>query len=183
VISSTLRASVISQAKLIQYLISFMLVNPESTTRRKRRRKQKPLQIIFPKPVRRLRANPEYIDRARTRSKALVGNLTGKHVAGSLGGAVATIAVPNAMRLKGWSDVMASGAVSIGGGIAVKQMDEAAGDAFMLTGLGVTGLKAVKQLMKTAKGGTARCSRTMPSSLQVYGTLIPGIYSLRTLNP
>jgi len=36
-----------------------MLVNPESTTRRKRRRKQKPLQIIFPKPVRKLRANPE----------------------------------------------------------------------------------------------------------------------------
>ena len=135
-----------------------MLVNPESTGR-KRRRKQKPLQIIFPKPVRRLRANPEYIDRARTRSKALVGNLTGKHVAGSLGGAAATIAVPNAMRLKGWSDVMASGAVSIGGGIAVKQMDEAAGDAFMLTGLGVTGLKAVKQLMKKAKGGTARKRR------------------------
>jgi hypothetical protein len=128
-----------------------MLVNPETTTRRKRRRKQKPLQIIFPKPVRKLRANPEYIDRARTRSKALVGNLTGKH--GSLGGAAATIAVPNAMRLKGWSDVMASGAVSIGGGIAVKQMDEGAGDAFMLTGLGVTGLKAVKQLMKKAKGG------------------------------
>jgi hypothetical protein len=116
----------------IQYLISFMLVNPETTTRRKRRRKQKPLQIIFPKPVRKLRANPEYVDRARTRSKALVGNLTGKHVAGSLGGAAATIAVPNAIRLRGWSDVMASGAVSIGGGIAVKQMDEGAGDALML---------------------------------------------------
>ena len=77
------------------------------------------LQIIFPKPIRRLRANPEYIDKARTRSKALVGNPTGKHVAGSLGGAAATRAVPNAMRLKGWSDVMASGAVSISGGIAV----------------------------------------------------------------
>ena len=48
------------------------------------------------------------------------------------------------MRLRGWSDVMASGAVSIGGGIAVKQMDEGAGDAFMLTGLGLTGLKAVR---------------------------------------
>jgi hypothetical protein len=135
-----------------------MLVNPTGSGR-KRRRKQKPLQIIFPKPVRKLRANPEYIDRARTRSKALVGNLTGKHVAGSLGGAAATIAVPNAMRLRGWSDVMASGAVSIGGGIAVKQMDEGAGDAFMLTGLGVTGLKAVKQLMKTAKGRTTRRRR------------------------
>jgi len=63
-----------------------MLVNPETTTRRKRRRKQKPLQIIFPKPIHKLRANPEYTDRARTRSKTLVGNLTGKHVAGSLGG-------------------------------------------------------------------------------------------------
>ena len=105
-----------------------MLVNLETTTRRKRRREQKPLQIIFPKPVRKLRANPEYIDRARarTRSKALVGNLTGKHVAGFLGGAAATIAVPNAMRLRGWSNVMASGAVSIGGSIAVKQMDEGA---------------------------------------------------------
>ena len=118
-----------------------MLVNLESTTRRKRRRKQKPLQIIFPKPVRKLRANPEYIDRAKTRSKTLVDNLTGKHVAGSLEGAAATIAVPNAMRLKGWSDVMASDAVSIGGGIAFMQMDEGAGDAFMLTGLGVTVLR------------------------------------------
>ena len=112
------------------------------------------MQIIFPKPVHKLRANPEYIDRARarTRSKILVGNLTGKHMAGSLGGAAATIAVPNAMRLKGWSDVMPNGAVSIGGGIAVKQMDEGAGDAFMLTGLDVTSFKAVKQLMRTAKG-------------------------------
>jgi hypothetical protein len=36
---------------------------------------------------------------------------------------------------------------------------KAAGDAFMLTGLGVTGLKAVKQLMKTAKGKTTRRRR------------------------
>jgi len=78
------------------------------------------LQILFPKPFRKLRANPENIDRARTRSKALVGNLTGKHVPGSLGGTAATIAVHNTMRLRGWSNVMARGAVSIGGGIAVK---------------------------------------------------------------
>ena len=51
---------------------------------------------------------------------------------------------------------MGSGAVGIGGSIAVKQMDEGAGDAFMLTGLGVIGLKAVKQLMRTAKGKTTR---------------------------
>ncbi|HUV83504.1 MAG TPA: hypothetical protein VMW53_10590 [archaeon] len=60
-----------------------MLVNAESTGRKCRR---KPLQIIFPKPVRRLKANPEYIDRAR--SKALVGNLIGKHVTGSLAAAI-----------------------------------------------------------------------------------------------
>jgi len=76
------------------------------------------LQIIFPKPVHRLRANPEYIDRARTRSKALVGNLTRKHVAGSPGGAAAIIAVPNAMWPRGWGDVMGSGVMAIGGGIA-----------------------------------------------------------------
>ena len=81
-----------------------MLVNPETATRRKRRRKQKPLQIIFPKPVRKLLANPEYINRTKIRSKALVGNLTGKHVASSLGGAAATMAVLNAMRLKGLGD-------------------------------------------------------------------------------
>ena len=46
---------------------------------------------------------------------------------GFLIGAAATIAVPNTMRLRGWSDVMANGAVSIGGGIAVKQMEEGAG--------------------------------------------------------
>ncbi|MCG7848949.1 MAG: hypothetical protein MIO93_07200 [ANME-2 cluster archaeon] len=93
--------------------------------------------IIYPKPVRKLRANPEYIDRDRTRSKALVGNLTGKYVVGSLGGVATTIAVPNTMRLRGWSDVMASGAVTIGGRIAVKQMDEGAGDTFMLTRLDI----------------------------------------------
>ena len=58
----------------------------------------------------------------RTRSKALVGNLTDKHVVGSLGGAAATIAVPNAMRLRGWGDVMGTGAVVIDGDIAIKQM-------------------------------------------------------------
>ena len=56
--------------------------------------------------------NPEYIDRVWTRSKALMGNLTDKHVAGSLGGAAATIAVPDAMR-RGWGDVMGSGVMAI----------------------------------------------------------------------
>jgi hypothetical protein len=44
------------------------------------------------------------------------------------------------------------GAVAIDDGTAVKQMDESAGDAFMLTGLGVTRLKAVKQLIRKADG-------------------------------
>jgi len=52
-----------------------------------------------------------------------VGNLTGKHVAGSPGGTAATIAVLNAMRLRSWGDVMGSSAVAIGSKIAVKQMD------------------------------------------------------------
>jgi hypothetical protein len=51
--------------------------------------------------------------------------------------------------------VIGSGAVAIGGGIAVKQVDEGAGDTFMLTGLGVAGLKAIK----TARGGTGRKKR------------------------
>lgn len=38
------------------------------------------------------------------------------------------------MRLRGCGDVKGSGAV-IGGGIAVKQMDEGAGDSFMLARL------------------------------------------------
>ena len=83
-------------------------------------KKQKPLQIIFPKPVYRLRANPEYIDRAR--NKALAGNLTDRHVAGSLGGADTSIAVPNAKRARSWGDVMGSSVVAIGCRIAQKQM-------------------------------------------------------------
>ena len=62
-----------------------MLVNAESTDHKRRR---KTSQIIFPKSVRKLKANPEYNDMARTKSKAPVGNLISKHVAGSL--AVAT---------------------------------------------------------------------------------------------
>ena len=63
------------------------------------------------------------------------------------------------MRLRGWGDMMDSGAVVIGGGIAEKQMDEGAGYAFMLTRLGVIGFKAVKHLMRTAKGRTTRIQR------------------------
>jgi len=44
----------------------------------------------------------------------------------SLGERAATIAVPNAMCLKGWNDVIGSGAVFIGDSIAIKLMDEGA---------------------------------------------------------
>jgi len=76
-----------------------------------------------------------------TKRKALVGNLTGKHVVGSLRGAAATIAVSNTMRFRGWGDVMGSGAVAIGGRIAVKQMDESAGDTFILTRLNIISME------------------------------------------
>jgi hypothetical protein len=89
------------------------------------------LQIIFPKPVRRIRANPDYLETASKKGKALIGRFTGKHVAGAPGGAVATIAIPKAAGLKDWGDVfdelkvlcsfervhqIGSGAVAIGGG-------------------------------------------------------------------
>jgi hypothetical protein len=90
----------------------------------------KPLHIIFPKPVRTLRANSEYI-------------------ASSLGEEAAITAVPNAMRLKGWSDVMVIGAVSIGGGCYADGRGRRR----------CVHAQAVKQLMRTAKGRTTRRRR------------------------
>ena len=87
-----------------------------------------------------------------------MSKLAGKHVADSLGGAAGTIAVPDAMRLRGWGDVMGGGAVAIDGDIAIKQ-ECGRGEVFMLTGLGGTRLKAVKQLMGTGKGRTTRRRR------------------------
>jgi hypothetical protein len=55
------------------------------------------LQIIFPKPVRRIRANPDYPE-TKAKGKALIGRFTGKHVAGALGGAAATIAISRKLR-------------------------------------------------------------------------------------
>jgi|GEM_PF-2387205 len=140
-----------------------LLVNPEDAEPRRHRRKAKFLQIIFPKPVRRIRANPEYPETADKKGKTLIGRFTGKHVAGALGGAAATIA--KAAGLKDWGDVIGSGAVAIGGGFAIKQVDEGAGEAFVLTGLGVTGLKAVTQLIRTAKGATGKKKTRVRRSL------------------
>jgi hypothetical protein len=66
-----------------------MLVNPEGAGQKRHRRKAK--------------------------GKVLIGRFTGKHVAGALGGAAATIAIPKAAGLKDWGDVIGSGAVAIGG--------------------------------------------------------------------
>jgi hypothetical protein len=108
-----------------------MLVNPEDGGHKRHRRKAKSLQIIFPKPVRRKRANPDYPETAGKKGKALIGRFTGKHVAGAPGGAAATIAIPKAAGLKNWGDVfnepnilcsfervhqIGSGAVAIGVG-------------------------------------------------------------------
>jgi hypothetical protein len=49
--------------------------------------------------------------------------------------------------------------------IAIKQVDEGAGEAFVLTGLGITGLKAVTQLIKTAKGATGKKKKRVRRSL------------------
>jgi len=82
-----------------------MLVNPDDAGQKRHRRKAKALQIIFPKPVRRIRANPDYPETAGKKVKPLIGRFTGKHVAGALGGAAATIAITKAAGLKDWGDV------------------------------------------------------------------------------
>lgn len=82
-----------------------MLVNPEDAGHKRHRRKAKALQIIFPKPLHRKRANPDYPETAGNKGKALIGRFTGKHVAGAPGGAAATIAIPIAAGLKNWGDV------------------------------------------------------------------------------
>ncbi|MBC2699567.1 MAG: hypothetical protein HF976_10420 [ANME-2 cluster archaeon] len=56
--------------------------------------------------------------------------------AGPLAGAAVAITVPYAMHPRDWGDVIGSSAVAISGSIAIKQINESAGDAFNLTGLG-----------------------------------------------
>jgi hypothetical protein len=48
-----------------------MLVNPEDAKPKRHRRKAKAMQIIFPKPVRRIRANPDYPE-IKAKGKALI---------------------------------------------------------------------------------------------------------------
>ncbi len=75
--------------------------------------RRKSLQIVFPKPVKHMQVNPSAIDRV----------------------------IPQYLKLKGWKDVVGSGAVAVGGGLLVRQEDLGAGNAFILTGLAVTALK------------------------------------------
>jgi hypothetical protein len=50
-----------------------MLVNPEGETKH-HKKWLKYLQIVFPKVVRRIRANPEYPETAGKKGKALIGS-------------------------------------------------------------------------------------------------------------
>jgi hypothetical protein len=78
------------------------------------------VELPSAQPNSRLRANPEYINRAR--SKALVGNLADKHVAGYLGGAADSSPQRHAAQ---WMErCNGHSRVAMGGVITVKQMDE-----------------------------------------------------------
>jgi hypothetical protein len=82
-----------------------MLVNLEGAMPKRHRRKAKALQNNLSEACCRIRANPDYPETIKTKGKALIGRFTGKHVAGALGGAAATIAIPKAAGLKDWGDV------------------------------------------------------------------------------
>ena len=86
-------------------------------------------------------------------------------------GVVATISVPNAMRLRGCGDVkgsgaeaIGSGAEAIGSGIAVKQMDEGAGDSLMLARLNMI---------------SREISSGRPKKIQKYIIVPKSIYDIR----
>jgi hypothetical protein len=57
-------------------------------------------------------------------------------------------------------------------------VDEGAADAFMLIGLGMTGPKTVKHLIKTAKGETDRKRRSGLPFLTAMRTLAHGLIPL-----
>lgn len=137
-------------------LEELMLVNPKGKYPRK-----KSLQIVFPKPVRRMKVNPSAIDRI----KEVAGGVTLKEVAGGIGGLAATYAVPKMLKLKGWKDVALSGGIAVGGGYLVRQGDKSAGNAFIITGLAVTGLKAALEIKRYATGKKRRRRTTTTGGL------------------
>lgn len=125
-------------------------------------------QIVFPKKIKRLRANEGSIEKYASKKMPLIG-VTGKQMAGAIGGAAVTVVVPQMLKLTGWKDVAASGAAAVVGGGLLRSADKEAGEAFLYTGLGVTGLKAVRELIKAAKGKTGR--RTTRRSLKDVGNV------------
>jgi hypothetical protein len=131
------------------------LVNPKGKYPRR-----KSLQIVFPKPVKHMKVNPSAIDRVKEAGKGLMGDVTIKEVAGGVGGVASTVLIPQYLKLKGWKDVAGSGAVAVGGGLLVRQADKGAGNAFILTGLAVTALKGVREIVTYAKGKTSRTRKT-----------------------
>jgi len=115
-------------------------------------------QIVFPRKIKKLRANEGEIGNYAARKLPMIG-INAKQAAGGIAGAGLTIAVPKYLKLNGWKDVAASGLTAVVGGGLARSMDRDAGEAFLYTGLGVTGLKAVLQLVKTAKGQTGKRTR------------------------
>ncbi|MCL7412614.1 MAG: hypothetical protein M8353_03230 [ANME-2 cluster archaeon] len=123
-------------------------------------------QIVFPKKVKKLRANEGSVEKRKQKKLPLIG-ASEKQLGGAVIGAGATIAVPTLMKLKGWADVAASGGIAVVGGGALRGMDKSAGEAFLYTGLGITGLKTIRELIKTARGEktSRRRRRTTKRSL------------------
>jgi hypothetical protein len=115
-------------------------------------------QIVFPRKIKKLRANEGEISNYAARKLPMIG-INAKQAVGGIAGAGLTIAVPKYLKLNGWKDVAASGLTAVVGGGLARGMDRDAGEAFLYTGLGVTGLKAVLQLVKTARGQTGRRTR------------------------
>ncbi len=101
-------------------LEELMLVNPKG-----KYPLRKSLQIVFPKPVKHMKVKPSAIDRVKEAGKGLMGDVTIKEVAGSVGGVASTVLIPQYLKLKGWKDVAGSGAVAVGGGLLVRQADKA----------------------------------------------------------
>ncbi len=127
-------------------------------------------QIVFPHKIKKLQANEGSIEKYASKKMPLIG-VTGKQMAGAIGGAAATVVVPKMLKLDGWKDVLASGSIAVAGGGLLRSADKEAGEAFLYTGLGVTGLKAVRELIKVAKGKTQRRKSTTRRGLKDMGNV------------
>lgn len=136
-----------------------LLMNPETV--HKHSGGKQGIQIVFPKGIKNLRANPEYAQKKNYADKQIpVLGITAKQAVAGVSGVGATVAVSKLLKLEGWSDVAASGAVTIAGTLLAGSMDKEAGKAFAITGTAVTGLKAVAQLIKVAKGQKTKSKTT-----------------------